>query len=161
MRKVTEYIVHALIAGERGTKGNSTTDGQTLFLHGNPIARAFKDEQGREGFDLSLCGWNTPTTRERLNGLLCAMGYGIHANTRGNPYVGVWMRNGQPFIGQHGAGFQEWKTTMPPDAFVRVYCPRDAKQRATANVPGWFGGTESDRAMERLAEQDAQRAQGA
>jgi len=150
MRKVTENIVHALDSGEAKCSGNSSTDGATLFLHGNAIACRFRDSQGREGYDLSLSGWNTPTTRERLNGLLCVMGYGTNAPKFGNPYVKVFVRGGQPFIGQHGAGFDEWKTTMPINAFVRVYCPRDAKQRTTDNVPHWFGGTESDRKMEHL-----------
>ena len=45
--------------------GNTTTDGQSLFLHGNMIARWIN------GSDLEVtnAGWPTTTTRERLNGL--------------------------------------------------------------------------------------------
>lgn len=36
-----------------------------MYLHGNKIA--WKDGNGNLYF--SMCGWATPTTRERLNGL--------------------------------------------------------------------------------------------
>lgn len=41
----------------------------SMLLHGNKIA-----ERGSDGVWLSLHGWNTITTRERLNGLLSHMG---------------------------------------------------------------------------------------
>jgi len=49
-----------------------------LRLHGNPIAYLSKD-----GLQISTCGWNTVTTRERLNGL---------------PGVHVIQRKGQLYL---------------------------------------------------------------
>lgn len=69
MRKVTEQVALSLIRGESRTVGNTSTDGQHLWLHGNLIA------QKRDGYVLlSLAGWPTPTTRERLNGILDIFG---------------------------------------------------------------------------------------
>jgi hypothetical protein len=48
--------------------GNTHTDGQSLFLHGNLIAWHIDDET----VAMTLCGWPTVTTRERLNGI-CTM----------------------------------------------------------------------------------------
>lgn len=38
-----------------------------FLLHGNEI---FSSNQDFSVFEFSLCGWNTNTTRERLNGIL-------------------------------------------------------------------------------------------
>lgn len=65
MRKVTNDVVKAFLAGESKTADNSSTDGRTLKLHGNTIAT--RDSRG--GVTATLAGWPTPTTRERLNGL--------------------------------------------------------------------------------------------
>lgn len=64
MRKVTEQIVAAFLAGRTKTVGNSHTDGSVLLLHGNAIA---KRENGK--LYIRTAGWATVTTRERLNGL--------------------------------------------------------------------------------------------
>lgn len=65
MRKITNQIVSAFIAGKSKSSGNSSTDGNAMFLHGNKIA------EKRDGkLWVTLAGWNTPTTRERVNGLL-------------------------------------------------------------------------------------------
>ena len=58
MRKVTERIKKAFENGKSLKIGNTRTDGESVFLHGNEIA-----------------GWNTPTTRERVNGIT---GMGFH-----------------------------------------------------------------------------------
>lgn len=65
MRQVTREIVQSFLSGRPRTIGNSNTDGRTLFLHGNAIAR--KETDG----GLSICsgGWQSRTTKERLNGL--------------------------------------------------------------------------------------------
>lgn len=65
MRKITKEIVAAFLNHETKRIGNSYTDGTTLFLHGNAIARHRTDGC----FEVTTAGWNTPTTRERLNGL--------------------------------------------------------------------------------------------
>tara|TARA_X000001388_G_C2156591_1_gene94525 strand:+ start:271 stop:585 length:315 start_codon:yes stop_codon:yes gene_type:complete len=64
MRKVTEEIAKAFKKGINKTVGNTATIDGAVFLHGNKIA---KIEDG--ALLVSLAGWNTPTTRERLNGI--------------------------------------------------------------------------------------------
>ena len=72
MRKVTIETAKAFLAGTKRTVGNTATDGTTLTLHGNVIAR--KESDGR--IVATLAGWPTVTTRERLNGLCELMGLG-------------------------------------------------------------------------------------
>ena len=64
MRKVTEQIGWAFYNRERKAVSNTTTDGDYVWLHGNAIV---KRDQG--GIFMTLAGWPTVTTRERLNGI--------------------------------------------------------------------------------------------
>jgi hypothetical protein len=64
MRKVTRDICTAFIEGRPARSANTWTDGEVLFLHRQKIA--WKDGNG---YHFCLCGWNTPTTRDRLNGV--------------------------------------------------------------------------------------------
>ncbi len=64
MRQVTREICQAFINGRKSTKSNSHTDGKTLWLHGNAIAR-----HTPSGIEVTTAGWDTTTTKERLNGL--------------------------------------------------------------------------------------------
>jgi hypothetical protein len=64
MRKVTDKITTAFLAGKAKSLGNTSTDGKSLFLHGNMIAR-----HAGEKLEVTLAGWPTVTTRERLNAL--------------------------------------------------------------------------------------------
>ena len=70
MRKVTENTVTAFLAGQKYAEGNTYTDGNTLYLHGNAIA--WHDGQGDVVF--TMAGWPSVTTRERLNGLFDMLG---------------------------------------------------------------------------------------
>ena len=65
MRKVTQKIKEAFNQGKSLKVGNTRTDGQTVWLHGNAIVK--RDADGLVRW--SLAGWNTPTTRERVNGI--------------------------------------------------------------------------------------------
>ena len=71
MRKVTKQIKEAFEQGKSLKVGNTRTDGQTVWLHGNAIVK--RDPSGL--VLATLAGWNTPTTRERVNGIT---GLGIH-----------------------------------------------------------------------------------
>lgn len=71
MRKVTKTVAAAFLAGKPATAANTKTDGRTLTLHGHAIA--WRDESGI--ITLTLAGWPTPTTRERLNGV-CQLAIG-------------------------------------------------------------------------------------
>ena len=82
MRKVTSKAIAAFTASRNFRSGNTevTASGgnRHLWLHGHNIARI-----GPDGLEINLCGWNTPTTRERLNGL---------------PNVRIHTKQGQAFL---------------------------------------------------------------
>jgi hypothetical protein len=68
MRKIPEKRVRAF-KNDRGflsgnTQVRKSNERTEMLLHGHIIA---KKEDG--DLWINLCGWNTPTTRERLNGL--------------------------------------------------------------------------------------------
>lgn len=65
MRKVTKQIAEAFKKGQSLTIKNTKTDGQSVWLHGNEIAR-----KTDYGIEVTLAGWPTVTTRERVDGIL-------------------------------------------------------------------------------------------
>ena len=65
MRKVTQQIKQAFEQGTSLKVDNTKTDGKTVWLHGNAIVK--RDPDGLVRW--SLAGYNTPTTRERVNGI--------------------------------------------------------------------------------------------
>lgn len=69
MRKVTKEIVTAFLKKESKRSSNTSTDGDSIILHGNIIAF-------RRGNSIiaTLSGYPTVTTRERLNGLCKSLG---------------------------------------------------------------------------------------
>ena len=71
MRQVTAQIKKAFEQGTSLKVGNTRTDGTSVFLHGNEIIK--RDASGL--VMATLAGWNTPTTRERVNGIT---GLGFH-----------------------------------------------------------------------------------
>lgn len=85
-RKVTKNIVNAFVNHRSAKEGNSKTDGTTLWLHGNAIA------QWRDGVIwITNAGWQTSTTKERLNGL---------PNVRIYQKDFSWYLNGKPWDGR-------------------------------------------------------------
>ena len=69
MRNITMMVVGAFLSGQRRwSSSNSsveTVDGVTVMrLHGNAIA---KRENGK--LSITSAGWETSTTKERLNGI--------------------------------------------------------------------------------------------
>lgn len=89
MRIVTRRAIDALIEGRDMTLDNTKVRGNTLFLHDNPIIQVRED-----GVYIQICGWNTITTRERLNGLPKVRVYShkrqLHLN--GVPWDGNWIK---------------------------------------------------------------------
>lgn len=84
-----------------------------FYLHGNLIAfmdetgrMSNKDRNGRKSgsyrresrtiesrkVKIDLCGWHTPTTRERINGILDALGYDFRIAQRNHEQVLVRLR---------------------------------------------------------------------
>lgn len=64
-RKITETSIARWLNGKTFSDGNTSSDGTTLFLHDNAIARHTSDH----GIEISTAGWPTTTTKERLNGI--------------------------------------------------------------------------------------------
>ena len=77
MRNITETIAHAFMNGYEKTVSNSNTNGKSVFLWGNEIIRKY---QGK--IQINLCGYNTVTTRERINGVLSYTGTGYGVTTK-------------------------------------------------------------------------------
>ena len=93
MRNITEQTVSAFYDGVNFKKDNTRVENRNgeifLYLHNNMIAHL----QGVELF-ISTCGWETNTTKERLNGLLYKYCLG-----RIQQKSGVWLLNGEEFNG--------------------------------------------------------------
>ena len=89
MRKVTEQIKQAFFERKAKTIGNTHTDGESVWLHGNEIIK--RDSSGLIFW--TLAGWNTPTTRERINGILD---------------VGVHQKNFEPVLNGHTIDESDW-----------------------------------------------------
>lgn len=86
MRKITKEIISAFMIRETKRIGNSYTDGTTLYLHDNAIAKW--DEHGR--LWVTNAGWKSNTTKERLNGLP-----GVYVYQRDH----TWYLNNHPWNG--------------------------------------------------------------
>ena len=91
MRKITTNATEAFISGENFKSGNTEVitdsfNSSRLYLHGNVIAILHRGPDFEE-LCIDLCGWNTPTTRDRLNGIP-----GVSINTKN----GTCFLNGEP-----------------------------------------------------------------
>ena len=85
MRKVTAQLVGYFLARKAGSAGNSHSDGDAMYLHGNKIAE-FRDDR----LWITNAGWSTNTTKERLNGLP-----GVHVQQKNF----AWYLNDKPWDG--------------------------------------------------------------
>jgi hypothetical protein len=70
MRKVSREVISAFLAGKSKKVGNTYSNGNCLYLHGNQIASSINGAV--RIFD---GGWSSNTTKERLNALLQLMEY--------------------------------------------------------------------------------------
>ena len=89
MRKITQKIANAFINGESLKIKNTETDGQSVWLHGNMIAN-----KTGNGLQISMAGWPTVTTRERLNGICQAMGKNLRIVQRDHVQYAVSLSSG-------------------------------------------------------------------
>ena len=71
MRKITREACEAFEAGRDYKNSNTEVNRGGLFLHGHKIAEfeSLFTNDGNDNINITLAGWNTNTTRERLNGL--------------------------------------------------------------------------------------------
>ena len=64
MKQVSISVASAFMQGRAKKSGNTQTDGKSLWLHGNKIA-----EHREDGLYITHCGWQTNTTKDRLNAI--------------------------------------------------------------------------------------------
>tara|TARA_R110000823_G_scaffold8989_6_gene31217 strand:+ start:668 stop:1150 length:483 start_codon:yes stop_codon:yes gene_type:complete len=110
MRKITKESSKAFVNFEQFKKDNTevkiTSSPKNLlhlyrppypdeiakfYLHGNCIAEVTRKTLpecfGSKSTEIDLCGWHTPTTRERINGILDALGYDFRIAQRNHEQV--------------------------------------------------------------------------
>ena len=101
MRNITREAVDAFLSGREWKKDNTEVKVEvrkgrrskvTMLLHGNAIAVTGQFDS-HPGLRISTAGWDTNTTRERLNGLPHVYVYRkkgqLHLN--GKPWDGDWV----------------------------------------------------------------------
>lgn len=64
MSKTIEPVIESFLKGKKKKVSNTETDGSNLYLFNNRIA--WRDEHTNELW-ISTCGYNSKTTRDRLN----------------------------------------------------------------------------------------------
>ena len=89
MRQVTQLAVSNWLMRKKFRRDNTQTDGTTLYLHGHPIAK-IDDTDGM--IYVRSAGWETRTTKERLNGI---PGVRIHQKNW------MWFLNNIPWPNSH------------------------------------------------------------
>ena len=83
MRKISIEIAKAFINDKKKIVGNTYTENGEIFLHNNKIAwwestgkyysKGSHIDSNSIHLCFSMCGWDTVTTRERLNTLFCEL----------------------------------------------------------------------------------------
>jgi len=81
MNQTTSKLANAFLVGKPIKVGNSQSTGRALLLFGNKIA-----EWREDGLWITNCGWQTKTTKERLNGIGMYLNFWI-AQRKGNWYL--------------------------------------------------------------------------
>jgi hypothetical protein len=79
MRKGSAEVIRAFLAGKRRTIKSTSTDGERLTLHGNTIAWCSGPPELVASYHFTLAGWDTVTTRERLNTFFELLGVLLYA----------------------------------------------------------------------------------
>lgn len=110
MRKITQKAVEYMRAMKPMRQGNTVVyvdlhSGYALLrLHGNPIAQA----SNHGTVWITIAGWNTPTTLERLRGVLSYFNTGVTlTKVKGQLYL-----NGKPWDGS-ATNVKQWVIPKP------------------------------------------------
>lgn len=103
MRKITEQAAYALRTNQRYSNNNTQViDGNVMALHGNTIA-IFDSLEGK--LTIRDSGWQTNTTKERLNGILSE----FNSEWRIYQQKGIW------YITDGAGKKEEWKGFLTLD----------------------------------------------
>lgn len=93
MRKITEESINAFMNAEKFNKQNMSVEVlpnvTILKLHGNAIAYRYNDPQ--RTLSITNCGWESNTTKERLNALP-----NVHIQQKN----WIWYLNGKEWNGE-------------------------------------------------------------
>ena len=96
MKKITNDSVNAFMKDEKFSQSNMLVEVLPEFTvlkyHGNSIA--YKYPKGR--ISITNCGWETTTTKERLNGVLYKAGKNYSINQKN----WVWYLDGKEWDGK-------------------------------------------------------------
>jgi hypothetical protein len=100
MRKITANAVSAFFAGRSFSSGNtmvtvsSSLQCTSMLLHGHTIAVRYPDTGD---IHVSDAGWQTNTTKERLNGILEQVGVTGACKIGQKDFAWYWKENNIPF----------------------------------------------------------------
>jgi hypothetical protein len=107
MKKITEKSIKAFMNAERFKESNTEVEVlpnvTILRLFGNAIAYRYNDPL--KTLSVTTAGWNSKTTRERLNGL---------------PFVKVSVRKGQLYINDY-----PWDGSLVDVLPYETYSPKN------------------------------------
>jgi len=96
MRKITKESSEAFVNFDQYKKSNTEVVSLDLisrfYLHDNCIAEIARSYDQSKSVKIDLCGWHTPTTRERINGILDALHYDFKIAQRNHEQVLVRLR---------------------------------------------------------------------
>ena len=91
MRKITKESSEAFVNFDQYKKSNTEVVSLDLisrfYLHDNCIAEIARSYDQSKSVKIDLCGWHTPTTRERINGILDALYYDFKIAQRNHEQV--------------------------------------------------------------------------
>ena len=84
MKKISQNIATSFLAGKPLQNDNTYTDGEKVYLHSNLIAKKIHPDK----LEISLAGYPTMTTRERLNSILNVFGFDHYIQQKeGKQYI--------------------------------------------------------------------------
>jgi|TARA_R110000765_G_scaffold119767_1_gene214932 hypothetical protein len=97
MRKITKDSVNAFMNAQKFSQSNMQVEVlpnvTILKYHGNSIAFRYNDPKGT--IAITNCGWGSPTTKERLNGVLYKAGKSYSIKQKD----WVWYMDGKEWDG--------------------------------------------------------------
>jgi len=129
MRKITREISTAFLDSRSLYRDNTTTDGSEIRLFGNLIAYWDTDFT----VAITLAGWNTATTRERLNGLLELMNVEKRIVSKGGvPYMSYQNRVHFKRIHLHGHYTVEYDF-LSPENYARITGEKEVSKTSVAH----------------------------
>lgn len=94
MRVEGKDVMLAFLKNKKCKRKRTETDGETVWLHGNKIAWRLVDGS----ICMTLAGWNTVTTRDRLNTLVTL--YRLTRTNAGDQWAGFRQANYEPYFGK-------------------------------------------------------------